>query len=145
MPQANGCIPAGWGMQQCQGMLSPAAKGCGTDSAPTWRLRGAAASCFERLRWRERKRKNSLSLSLLGRVWRARVMPGLYPKCDVGGFVVQEPSSGAAFPYRRITCLPGITQQHLTALIHPPRDWDTCTMMVCDFRGHIFRREQQKR
>lgn len=41
------------------------------------------------------------------------------------GFVVQEPSSGAAFPSGRITCLPGITQQHLTALIHPPRDCGT--------------------
>lgn len=87
--------------------------------------RGAAASCFERMRWRERKRRNSSSSSLSGNVWRARAMPALWPRCDAGGFVVQEPSSGAAFPYRRITCLPGIIKQHLTALIHPPRDCGT--------------------
>lgn len=52
-------------------------------------------------------------------------MSGLWPRCGVGGFVVQEPSSAAAFPSGRIVCLPGITQQHLTALTHPPRDWGT--------------------
>lgn len=145
MPQANRCIRT-----QREGRdaavpsdAQPHCQGLGNRSCTHVETeRGAAASCFERMRWRERKRRNSSSSSLLRRVWRARAVPGLKPGCDIGGFVVQEPSSGAAFPYRRITCLPG-TASH-SPHSSSTRLWDTCPMMVCDFRGHIFLRDSRR-